>query len=388
MDLKKAVMDAAIEQIKKHFHEVVGAIRHPETGEFPTLIVQGNSLDALSLKIEGSPELLDLVKQRLGVEAEGVSFVPTEKKAPKVFLSYTTADAVLARRIAEALMAAGIDTWWAEWEIKAGDSLRQRIDQGLGDCTHFVVLLTPASIDKPWVNAELDAALVRKLRNECSLIPLRHQIEASQLPPLLSGLKSPQIDDEAAEIQQVINDIHGISVKPPLGNAPEAVRVATPTGYSPAATAIARFFVEASEHGVGFDPQIDADELREKTGLTEEDLDDAIHELSGMVKETFGTVRPECDLFAEFDGYWMPWKPADDALVVAAAMINSADFPAQLAAIAERIGWPARRLNAAARYLIRRRIVDCIHTLDSHPFTAYRITRTDATRRFVKSRQG
>ena len=73
---------------------------------------------------------------------------------PRVFLSYTSDDIELARRIAESLHGNGIDTWWDKWRISTGDSLRQKIDEGLSGCTHFLVLLTPQSIDKPWVNQE------------------------------------------------------------------------------------------------------------------------------------------------------------------------------------------------------------------------------------------
>ncbi len=388
MDLEKMLLNEAIAQIKKHFHEKIGSIRHPETGEFPSVIVRGDRLDDLSVQVEGTPELLDLVKDRLGVEAEDVSFSEVTSARPKVFLSYTTADQALARRIAEALMAQGIETWWDQWEIRAGDSLRQKIDQGLGSCTHFVVLLTDTSIKKPWVNAEMDAAFVRRLNDQCRLIPLRHGIEPSSLPPLLQGMRSPTISADASDIQQIINDIHGITDKPPLGQAPGALRSPASTGYSAAATALARAFVEASEHGDSFDPQFSVADLCEKTGLTGEDMVDAIHELRDFVKERFGSVRPERHLFAEFDQHWKPWNPSDDALVLAAAMVNSPDFPSAMSAIAERLDWPARRLNPAASHLMRRQLVDYLDTLDSRPFTAHRITRNDATRRFVKSRQG
>ena len=387
MDLQKQLKEAAVEQIKQHFHNLVGSIRDPDTGAFATLWVKGDTLDGLSLQIEGSPALLELVRQRLGAEADDVSLVPVERAAPQVFLSYTTADAALAERIARALMDSGIQTWWAQWEIRGGDSLRQKIEEGLGSCTHFLVLLTPNSLAKPWVNAELDAAFVRKLGGGCRLIPIRHGVDPKELSPFLQALRSLSIDADASDVRQIINDIHGVSEKPPLGCPPEAVRDPSPTRYSAAATAVARVFVEASEHGTGFDPQISLEDLCEKTGLTNEDLDDAIHELGGMVKETFGTARPERDLFAEFDRFWKPWNPADDALLLAADMVNSPEFPGAMSKIAERLGWPARRLNSAASYLIRRRLVDFIDTLDCRPFTAYRITRTDATRRFVKSRR-
>lgn len=384
MDLQKQLKEAAVEQIKQHFHNLVGSIRDPDTGAFATLWVKGDTLDGLSLQIEGSPALLELVRQRLGAEADGVTLVPVERAVPKAFLSYTTADAALAERIAKALTADGIETWWDQWEIRGGDSLRQKIEEGLGSCTHFLVLLTPNSLAKPWVNAELDAAFVRKLGGGCRLIPIRHGVDPKDLSPFLQALRSLSIDADASDVRQIINDIHGVSEKPLLGSVPEAVRASHP-GYSAAATAVARVFVEESENGTSFDPQIDAEDMRERTGLTADDLSDAIHELRGLVKNIYGTVSPERGLFAEFDGYWKPWKPADDARLIAARMVNENDFPANLAAIAARLDWPPRRINAAVSYLIERRLVGCIDTLDSLPFTALRITRTDDTRRFVKT---
>lgn len=389
MDLGKKLQNYVMAQVEQHFHEMVGSIRHPTTGEFPTLVVKGDSLDDLRLHGEGSPELLELVKQRLGSEADGMTFQETQSAArPRVFLSYTTADQVIARKIAEALIAQGVETWWDQWEIRAGDSLRQKIEEGLGRCTHFVVLLSATSIQKPWVNAELDVAFVRKLNDQCRLIPLRYGIEPSDLPTLLQGLRSPTISADASDIQQIINDIYGLTEKPPLGNAPASARHSSSTGYSAAATAVARMFVEASEHGNSFDPMLSVAKLCEKTGLTEEDLDDAVHELRDFVEERFRIVCCERDLFAEFDQHWKDWNPAQDALTLAAAMVNSPQFPAVMSAISEQLGWAARRLNPAASYLIRRNLVGSVNALGSRPYIAYRITRNDATRRFVKSRQG
>lgn len=386
MDIQQAILQAAVEQLKNQLHERVGSIRHPTTGESPTLVVEGDSLDSLTMRIEGSPELLELVKSRLGAEAEGVGLVSKDVVKPHVFLSYTTADRDLAESIANALMAQGIETWWDKWEVRSGDSLRQKIDSGIGGCTHFLVLLTPSSIDKPWVNAELDAAFVRKVSDECKLIPLRHQLEASALPPLLRGLSSPVIDAEASQIQQLINDIHGISAKPLLGNPPTAVRNVVSSGYTAAATAVVKVFVERSEYGISHETQIPIEDLAKETDLTLEDLEDAIHELRNFVVESFGVVRATRDLYAEFDQHWKPWNPAADAREVAARMINEADFTAVLKEIAERMHWSPRRLNAAASYLARRRVVDFIDTLDSHPFAMFRVMATGDTRRFVKSR--
>ena len=315
----------------------------------------------------------------------------------KVFLSYTSDDTEEARRIAEALMANGIDTWWSQWSIAPGDSLRQKIDEGLADCTHFLALLTPQSIDKPWVNAEMDAALVQKLNNQCQFLPVRHDLPVSALPPLLKGLLSPTVTTDE-ELKQLINDIHGVSRKPPLGPPPSAVVEAhqADTGYSPAATAVAHLFVERSEHGLFADPQLNVGELAQETGLSIEDIEDALYELAGFVEMSDETgegaykgvfVKESC--FVEFDRHWKPWNPAEDARQLAADLVNDNDpeLPSAPEEIAERYGWKPRRLNPALSYLVEQGLIEDIQEMGTHPYALGVIIPNAAQlRRFVKGR--
>src|ERR1700730_3557674 len=103
--------------------------------------------------------------------------------SPVAFLSHASEDKELARRIAISLQSAGIPTFLDEWDIRAGDSIRQEIEQGLLICTHFVVLLTEHSIVKPWVNAEIDGAFMQKMEGRTQIIPLRFNLPHSALSP-------------------------------------------------------------------------------------------------------------------------------------------------------------------------------------------------------------
>ena len=163
-DIGDALMRAAVESIAAQIRDKISTIRDPETGEFPTVVIRGDSLDNLQMHVEGSPELIALVRQRMGQDEELDLEEQTPEGPPRLFLSYTSDDAELAGRIATALQENGIDTWWDRWCISTGDSLRQKIDEGLGDCTHFLVLLTPQSVGKPWVNQEMDAGLTYATR--------------------------------------------------------------------------------------------------------------------------------------------------------------------------------------------------------------------------------
>jgi hypothetical protein len=139
--------------------------------------------------------------------------------------------------------------------------------------------------------------------------------------------------------------------------------------------------------GQKFDPQSSPDKLAAALGLSEDDVADAIFELKGMVTNHHGDlVFPEEALFAKFDKYWKPWDPAEDALRVAAGLVNDERFPDSPVEMARLLGWPARRLNPALAYLCVRGLVRDVRAMDGTDFLAYRIDRTEATRRFVKSR--
>lgn len=117
---------------------------------------------------------------------------------------------------------------------------------------------------------------------------------------------------------------------------------------------------------------------------------DAIADMSGLLvlheSSRNATVRPEAALFSEFERLWQPWNPADDALVLAADLVNDTSFPADPSAIAARYGWTPRRLNPAIAYLMREDVVQAREGGINGEFLAYRIRATDATRRFVKHR--
>src|SRR5262249_285723 len=154
---------------------------------------------------------------------------------PVVFLCHSSDDKPLAERIATDFLSNGIDTFFDKWSIGPGDSLRRKIDEGLEDCTHFVALLTLNSIERPWVQTEMDAAFVRKVNGKCRFISVRSNLEANRLPPLLSGIHSPELVNYEKDIQSLIAAIHGVSNKPKIGEAPHQIQQYSggATGLSP-----------------------------------------------------------------------------------------------------------------------------------------------------------
>lgn len=316
---------------------------------------------------------------------------------PTGFLCYASENRTLARRIATSLHKNGVETFFDEWEVGAGDSIRAKIDQGLADCTHFIALLTPESIAKPWVSAEMDAAFVQKVEGTSKFIPLRFGLSHKELPPLLKALHSPEITEAEYEndIKSLVHDIFGVSRRPPLGPAPALLpnALVAQTGFSQAALRIAQYFVQATEHAY-LDPQLTIDELCSQVALRRDDVVDGLDELERIRAVTIHKVMtgtenhhlmPIPRLFARFDKYWMSWDPEVDATAIASRLLANPGAGMRTELIAAEFGWPVRRLNPALSVLVDANAVRTTNE-KSHPEIKNWMQATDATRRFVKSR--
>lgn len=66
-----------------------------------------------------------------------------------------------------------MNAWVDQWEIKAGESLVDRIvESGIRDASVFIVVLSSTSVAKPWVRDELDAGVMRRISGQAKVIPI------------------------------------------------------------------------------------------------------------------------------------------------------------------------------------------------------------------------
>jgi hypothetical protein len=80
-----------------------------------------------------------------------------------VFLSHAGSDTWVALQIAHGIKACGARAFLDESEIQAGRDFESQILAFLGKADELVVLLTPWSLERPYVWAELGAAWIRKI---------------------------------------------------------------------------------------------------------------------------------------------------------------------------------------------------------------------------------
>ncbi len=99
-----------------------------------------------------------------------------------VFISHRKADAEQAEKLGTEIRKAGHEVWFDEWKIDVGDSIVERVDEGLEGLNYLVLCYSEHGMS-PWVNREWMSVLARQLSG--------HKVKI--LPVLLTGGKPPAI---------------------------------------------------------------------------------------------------------------------------------------------------------------------------------------------------
>jgi hypothetical protein len=142
---------------------------------------------------------------------------------PKVFVSHASEDKErFVIPFATALREKGIDAWVDRWEMRIGDSLVDKIfEEGLKEASAVIIVLSNASVAKPWVREELNVAFVKRMEKGTRIIPII--LDNCEVPEALKHLLWETVQDTAkfdSTLDRVVNEIFEKSAKPPLGAAP------------------------------------------------------------------------------------------------------------------------------------------------------------------------
>lgn len=138
----------------------------------------------------------------IGASEDAIAVEPAVRLVPRpegpefsVFVSHATADGLIAERIANGLQALGYTSWYAEWDLKAGDSIVTKIEAALSACDVLLVVLSQRSVASSWVNRELNSVLVKQLRGEQVLV-VPVLIEPCEIPPILDDIKRVDLEGD------------------------------------------------------------------------------------------------------------------------------------------------------------------------------------------------
>lgn len=140
-----------------------------------------------------------------------------------VFISHAREDTnEVARPLADILTRAGLRVWLDENELKIGDSLRRKIDDGLANSRYAIVILSPAFFAKDWPRRELDGLAARESQDTKVVLPVWHRMnqpDVAKHSPMLADRIAVSTDKGIEQVALAI-----LKVARPSDGQPEMFR--------------------------------------------------------------------------------------------------------------------------------------------------------------------
>jgi hypothetical protein len=138
-----------------------------------------------------------------------------------IFLSHNHADKPFVRRLAQDLQAAGVRVWLDEAEMNIGDSLIEKIREGIDQIEYLGVVLSQNSVESQWVKREVDLAMNQEIEGKrVRVLPL--VIDDCELPGFLKGklyanFRAPnQYTEELAKILRRLSNTNTLHRNLPM----------------------------------------------------------------------------------------------------------------------------------------------------------------------------
>lgn len=130
----------------------------------------------------------------------------TTKPGPYlVFVSHATADKWLATTLCEKIEQAGAVTFRDDRDIDGGDDIPDEVRRQIVRSSEMVVLLTPESVDRPWVLLEVGAAWGR--RQKARIVAVLCHVEVDSIPDIIGSKKAVPInklDDYLKQLKRCV----------------------------------------------------------------------------------------------------------------------------------------------------------------------------------------
>lgn len=195
---------------------IEGDLDHLKTGQAGCYVKSGQGQrtlgDYIQRKKASVRSELEIEVRTAALEARAQAAKAVAAK--DVFISHASEDKqAVAKPLAEELRSRGFTVWYDDYEIKLGDSIPKKIDEGLGS-RFGVVVLSPSFFAKNWPKKELEALLQREADGGVKVVlPVWHQVAVEDVrnhSKLLSmkkaAMMSKGVQAVADEIVEVIEE--------------------------------------------------------------------------------------------------------------------------------------------------------------------------------------
>ncbi len=126
-------------------------------------------------------------------------------RSMKAFISYSSGDKRFVNALVRRLRIHRVDVWFDELEIGIGDSIVEKVFDGLEASDALIVILSKNSVASRWVREELNAAMIRRIDdNKIILMPIL--MEQCEIPSPLKHIKYADFTrDSDGEFEKILD---------------------------------------------------------------------------------------------------------------------------------------------------------------------------------------
>lgn len=271
-----------------------------------------------------------------------------------LFVSYASQDRESVKNLVSVLEERGMRVWWDKGQIKLGDKLSQKIDEGLRSSKYGVVIISSSFVAKHWPENELRSMLNRSISSgEKVILPALLGLTHTQFAehyPLMADIVTTEFSGDFDQLADEI--ISAIEHVPFAGEPIREQRVAI-EGF--AAELLATLIKECPD-GLCL-TYYEMPQLLEKfPEHSQEEIQDASYDLQeyGLIRvmEAINGWMIVLDegAYEKVDPQIMDWDPQDDAVTLAKLMLEKNEGSAM--PLQQELDWSKRRFNPAQRMIV------------------------------------
>lgn len=134
-----------------------------------------------------------------------------------VFISHSSEDKdTVVRELANLLKSLGLKVWYDEFTLKVGDSLTQKIDEGLIDSNFGIIIISNAFLNKKWTDYEYRSLLSKEDNFKKVILPIWHNITQDEIKDFSLYLADKfALDTKKNSIQEIAKKLLEI-IRPDL----------------------------------------------------------------------------------------------------------------------------------------------------------------------------
>jgi tetratricopeptide (TPR) repeat protein len=125
-------------------------------------------------------------------------------KSYDVFISYSGPDRPQAEALAQGLKSHGVEVFLDQWEIRFGDNIIQKLQEGLNSARFYLVIFgeTP---ERSWAAAEREALMTQAIATRRRVIPIK--IGDSVIPPEFQSRQYIELKQGLLGIERAVDSI-------------------------------------------------------------------------------------------------------------------------------------------------------------------------------------